>query len=540
MAKSECRYLEYAEGVRTGEIVVCRWVSLAVSRFFAWQERSDMEFRPARVERVITFVSLLKHFKNKHQGKPFRLEPWQEFIVACVFGFVWRDSGKRVCTSVYIEMSRKNGKTAFAAALSLYMLMGDGVAGAEVDIAANSREQANIAFDFASKFARAFNTKRKTHVRLYRNKILFDATDSKMHVFAADASKLDGFGASAYILDEYHEARDTKLREVLQSSQADREEPLEVIITTAGFNKDGPCYAHRSVCTEVLEGLVEDDAQWAFIYTLDDGDDWTKRTNWSKCAPNLGVTVQEDFMGIQVRKAQNDPSAEVGIRTKTFNQWMDSAEVWIPESYIIKAVHSESLEAHAGQKASAFVGIDLSSTSDLTAVAYLIEQGETMLGWVDYYLPEEALETKPLRETYKDWAHRGYLKLTPGNVVDYNRVLSDLLAYERMGLFFEAVAYDSWNATQFAINATEEGLNMLPFGQNIGNFNRPTRDLERRMLSGKILFANNPITRFCFRKVQLRTDWNGNVKPDKSKADNKIDGVIAILEALGGYLTIDH
>lgn len=542
MGTKGLRCYEYASGVLSGEVVACKWVRLAAARFEAWLGRDDMRFDEARVARVVAFVAMLKHFKNRHRGQPFVLEAWQEFIVACVFGFYWVDSGRRVCQSVYIEMARKNGKTAFAAALSLYALIGDGVAGAEVDLAANSKEQARIAFEFASKFARGLNSPKREYLRIYRNSVLFDRMDSKMLVFASDASKLDGYGASCYILDEYHEARDTKLKDVLQSSQADRDDPLGVVITTAGFNKDSPCYKMRTVCTEMLLGLVTDDTQWAFIYTLDEGDDISDEGVWRKCSPNLWITVREAFLRSQIVKATNDPSADVGIRTKTFNIWCDSAETWIPEQYITAAVHRDRLLDYAARGAECFVGIDLSATSDLTAVAYLIEDahGGPLRCWVEYYLPEAALQTKPLREQYREWARAGALKITPGNVVDYERILADILAYEGAGLYLWNVSYDAWNATQFVISATNEGLTMQPFAQNIANFNRPTKELERRILSGTFLFDNNPITRFCLRNVSLRKDHNGNEKPDKSNPEKKIDGIIATLEALGGLLTTEH
>lgn len=530
-------YYRYSEDVRSGKVVVCKWIRLAVERFESFLNREDIEFRESSVDRVIGFISLLQHFKNKHAGKPFRLEAWQEFIVACVFGFYYIEDGKRVCESVYIEISRKNGKTAFAAALALYLLIADGVNGAEVDLAANSKEQASIAFTFAMKFAQGLN-RQKEHITIYRDKLKFDATDSIVHVFAADASKLDGFGASAYILDEFHAAPDTQLRDVLQSSQADRENPLGIIITTAGFDKSSPCYNERTVCTEVLQGLTTDDSLMAFIYTLDEGDDWSDEAVWQKCSPNVGITVRPSFMRREVQKAKNDPSKEVGIRTKTFNVWCDSAEVWIPEKYILGAVHNEKLIDFAAQERECYVGIDLSSTSDLTAVAYICPQvGGTPYVWVDYYLPQAALETKAQKEQYKDWHKRGYLKVTPGNVVDYDYILADLIRYKEAGLYYSGIAYDRWNATQFAISGTNAYLPMKPFGQNIGNFNAPTKELERLLLSGQILIHNNPITRFCFRNVVLRMDMNGNCKPDKQKSKSKVDGVIAILEGLGYLLT---
>lgn len=533
-------YLDYVRDVQSGAIPACKWVRLAVSRFVAFRDRDDIEFRPSAVTDVIEFFYLLKHFKNKHAGHRFVLEPWQQFILASIVGFYWVDGGGRVCQNVYIEVSRKNGKTAFAAGLALYFLVADGVSGAEVDLAANSKEQAKISFEFASKFSRSLNNPRRTHIEAYRDSLIFGATDSKMKVFAADASKLDGFGASAYILDEYHAAVSSELRDVLMSSQADRDNPMGIIITTAGFNRFGVCYHLRTVCTEILDGLIEDDSQFAIIYTLDEEDDWTHEDSWIKCCPNLGVTVRPQFMRSQVVQAQNDTSKEVSIKTKTFNIWCDSREVWIPDKIIVEATHKEDLSGYAAREADCYVGVDLSATSDLTAVSYLVPDEGVIRLWTDYYLPEEALTTKALKQTYQDWQRRGAIKITPGNVVDYDIILADILRWRSKGLYYWAVGYDSWNATQFAINATNSGLPMSPYGQNIGNFNKPTKEMERLLLSGRAKMANNPVSRFCYRNVVIKTDQNGNQKPDKSKSDNKIDGVISQLMALGVYLSSDN
>lgn len=532
-------YYAYAEKVLSGEITVGRLVYLAVQRFESWLLRDDIEFRESEADAVIDFFALLKHFKGKHAGKSFALEPWQQFAVACIYGFFWRSSGLRVVTSVYIEIARKNGKTALAAGLGLYHLIGDGERGAEVDFAANSKDQAKIAFDFASKFARGLNTKRKTYLEAYRDKILLDLTDSKMQVFAADASNLDGFDASMYLLDEYHAAKDGKLKDVLQSSQASREQPMAMIITTAGFDKMGPCYEYRTMCTEMLNGLVEDDSLFALIFSLDDedieGDGWQDPANWPKCNPNLGVIVKDKFLADQVTKAKNKPSEEVGIKTKSFNIWCDTAETWIPERYILASASKHNIVDFYKPDDEVYAGIDLSSTSDLAAVSYMIPREDGIYFWVDYYLPEDTINDSPLKERYKEWRRLGHLKVTPGNVIDYDYILHDLMTIDKV-CQFRAIGYDPWNATQFVVNAETAGLPMRSYGQNIGNFNKPTKELERMIKSGRAHIGNNPITRFCFRNVQIKMDYNGNTKPDKAKSNNKIDGVIAMIEALGIYL----
>lgn len=527
----------YAQGVEDGSIIAGGHIRNAVRRYRLWQERKDIEFRAEQVERVISFFGILHHFKDAAVGKAFLLEPWQEFLIACIYGWCYPGTDTRVVNNAYIEVARKNGKTAFAAGLCMYHLVADGVAGAEVDLVANSREQASIAFDFASHYAKQLNTERKQYFRTLRKEIFFDDTSSKLNVFASDASRLDGFNASMYLYDEYHAAKDTKLRDVLQSSQANRQNPLEVIITTAGFDKGGPCYSYRETVLEVMRGSLQDDTLWGFVYSMDDGDEWEDERNWVKCNPNMGVSVNPRFLRTQARKASTDSSSEVGIRTKTFNQWMDSAATWIPSRYTDAATSgklsiSEVYDAYSDVL---FGGVDLSATRDLTAFATMLAKGDHYYFWIRYYLPAETVETSPLRERYKAWQRSGHLQVTPGNVVDYDYILADIKATAEGRQYFW-IGYDKWNATQFVINATQEGLPMRPYSQNIGSFNAPTKALERLIMQGNVTFDDNPITRFCFANVQLRQDFNGNQKPDKSKADNKIDGIIAALEALGVYL----
>lgn len=534
--KNKSGYQQYIDDVQSGRAIVGRYVHQAVDRFCAMCARDDIEFRPQQVERVKTFFGILKHFKGRHAGKPFVLEPWQEFAVSAMFGLYYKSSGGRVCQNAYIEIARKNGKTAFGAGLALYGLIGDGEKGAEVDLAANSKEQAKIAFEFSEKFARSFNEDdKKPLVKTYRDGILFPMTDSKMKVFASEAATLDGYDASLYLLDEYHAAPNSELRDVLQSSQAGRENPLGIIITTAGFDLNGACYQYRTMCTEVLSGTTEDDSLFALIYSLDDDDNWTDPDVWEKCAPNMGKTVNRRFYENAVKQAKNDPTAEVGIRTKTFNQWVGSKEVWIPDKYILEATHDLHLEDVMTDDSYICGGVDLANTSDLTAHATLAIKDGIYYFFVDYYVPQEANVSEGERKNFREWARRGYLHQTPGNVTDYNYILRKLLENDKI-CNYQKIGYDPYNSTQFVISAEDRGLPMRPYSQAIGNFNRPTREFERLLLSGKIKLQNNPVTRFCLRNVVLRRDVNGNIKPDKSKASNKIDGVIAMIEALGVYL----
>lgn len=525
-------YYKYAQDVVEGKITCCKYIKLAAERFFNLIEDDRYEFLEEKADDVIEFFSILKHFTGRHAGKSFLLQPWQQFIIASIYGFYIKEDGSRLVKYVYIEIARKNGKTAYAAGLSLFHLIADDEMDAEVDLAANSKEQAKIAFKFCSHFAKGIDPKGKDLIA-YRDKVKYDKMLSILQVFAADDSKLDGFNASMYLIDEYHAAKNTGLKDVLQSSQGMRDNPVGIIITTAGFDKLGPCYQYRTTCTEVLQGIKQNDELFAAIYTLDEGDDWKDEKNWIKSNPNLGVTVKPQYLKTQVKEATNSPSEEVGIKTKNFNLWCDAETVWIPDHYILEASADVDLNDFKGMEC--FAGIDLSSTSDLASIAYMIPTEDKTYFKMKYYLPETALKEKRFKILYSEWRRQNLITITPGNVIDYDYILNDLMDMDKI-LFLVNIGYDSWNATQFVINATEKGLPMEPVSQSIGNYNRPTKEMERLLLSGKAVIDNNIINRHCFKNVVLARDTHGNVKPSKKFEEKKIDGVISGLNALGIYL----
>lgn len=532
MNKIDAKYTDYANKVLSGEIVASTYVKLACQRFLDWLERDDIEFRPKKVDKVVNFIHKLKHFQGKSNGLPFILSDWQYNIVANIFGFYYKDTNKRVIKNAYIEVGRKAGKTALLSAIALYCLLGDGENGAEVDCIANSRQQAKILFDTASNLADSLDRGHK-YIKPYRDKIKFDATKSFIQVLSSDASTLDGFNSSLFVEDELHAAKDSKLYDVLKSSQGMRENPLAICITSAGFNKFSFCYQMRTTCIEVLYGKKIDDSQFSAIYSIDEGDDWTDPQVWKKSNPNLGVTVSREYLEEQVTQAKNNPSLEVGVRTKNFGEWCDSQETWISANTLLES--SVDLNIDDFQGCAGYIGVDLSAVSDLTAVSLMIPRDNKLYFFTKYYLPQSALSDNSNSEKYKDWARSKQLTITQGNVVDYDYILKDLLEWNKKVIIYK-VAYDTYNATQWAINATQEGLPLEPYSQALGNFNRPTKELERLIKSGKVVIDNNEITRFCFKNVVMKVDWNENFKPTKATYQNKIDGVISMIEALGIYL----
>lgn len=522
-------YKEYANDVISGKIISCKYIKQACERYLSWFDK--YEFRKDKVDKVITFISKLKHFKSPHNGQPFQLMPWQKWIVSSIFGFY--HNNKRVINTAYIEISRKNGKTAFIAAICLYCLIADGEQGAEIDFVANNAKQAKIAFDMCSDFLVSIDNRGK-YFKRYRDIIKFDKTRSFIQVLSSDASGLDGFNSSAFCLDEAHEQKTSRLYDVMVSSQGMRKNPLGLIITTAGFNKFGFCYPYRQTCTEILSGTKEDDSTFAAIFTLDEDDNWEDENVWIKANPNLGVTVEVDFIKRQINAAKLNSSLEVGVKTKSLNLWCSSAEVWINNDLLLDS--TDELNYDNFKECTAYIGVDLASVSDLTAVSVMIPFEGKFYFKNYYYLPESCLQDNLNSQQYLDWYNHGYLNLTSGNVTDYDIVTKDLLNISEK-VYIDKIAYDQYNSTQWAIDCTAEGLPLVPFSQALWSFNRPTKEFERLIKMGKVIIDNNPITRWCFANIAIKSDYNENIKPVKGgTANQKIDGAIAMLEALGVYL----
>jgi phage terminase large subunit-like protein len=321
------------------------------------------------------------------------------FIIANIVG-LYKD-GHRKYTQSYIQLARKQGKSFLASALCLYFLLADGEASAEVLLLANSREQAKtVDFKTVSTLIKQLDPKGKM-TNVFRDSIDVPKTISRLKVLSAEATSGDGYNCSFGLIDEFHEAPDQKMKDLVVSSQGMRENPHCCIITTAGFDLSKPCYNLRSYCLEVLAKVKEDDTLFAAIYELDEGDDYTDEENWIKSNPAINQTVTLKYIREQVNKAKNNPSDEVSVKTKTLNIWCQSADVWLSENIINKNTQNINLEDFKG--CIAYLGVDLAAVSDLTSLSALIPKDGKYYYKTFYYVPQSALEDKVLKESYKKW-----------------------------------------------------------------------------------------------------------------------------------------
>lgn len=533
------KYTQYAKDVLSGKILTGYLIKLAAQRYLDFMQREDMEFRPEMADKPVKFISKLLHTEGQFYRKPFILQDWQAFLVYAMFGFYWKGTDKRVCRNAYIQISRKCGKTSLASALALYGLIADGEAGAEIDFVAPSAEQTRIGFRAASNYAESIN--RNGILNCLRNTIIFHPTKGRIRMMSSDAKLGDGFNPHFAIIDEYHALETNDLPNVMMSGMGMRRNSMMIYITTAGFNIYGPCKEYRDMCEDILLGNKSDDSIFALIYELDKEDFWPDEKNWKKCCPSIDITVSKDYLSSQVTLAKNNISMEVGVRTKNLNQWVETSNVWISDEMIKNSMKEVPIQVFDNQSVSA--GIDLAAVSDLTVYALMAApdpnrefEPDKYIFKCFYYLPSECLENNKNWQKYRQWQQHKYLTVNPGNVTDYRYILDDMKG--SMDKFcFNGVYYDAWQSTLFIIMATEEGLPCVPYSQSIGNFTKPVRTFELLLKRGDIVIDDNPITRWCFQNVVLKEDVNQNVKPAKDNNNNKIDAVIAILEALGGWLS---
>jgi phage terminase large subunit-like protein len=467
---------------------------------------------------AVRFYSLLTHNKGKWAGAPLLLEPWQQFIIASLFAWKRADGTRRFRES-YTEVARKNGKSTLGSGVGLQLLVADGEAGAEIYCAATKKEQARIVFSDAQNMARKSAALARS-IRVQQHSIFAPSTLSKMVPMSADAKTEDGLNPHGIIIDEYHAHPNDELYGVLKSATGARAQPLLSIITTAGFNRLGPCAQLRKACVGLLEQTYHDDAYFTIIFSLDEGDDWADESTWQKANPNLNVSVSLDYLREQYLAAARTPSLQVNFKTKHLNLWTDSSAVWLP-------------------KKMCWGGLDLASVRDITALVLLFPAEDGAFDvrcW--FWVPADSVAERTQKDgvPYAQWVEEGYLLTTPGNVTDYNFIKAEILglceAYQ-----VQMIEYDRYNASQLVIDLTEEGVPMQPFGQGFLSMSAPTKELEKLVLEGKVHHYGHPVLAWMCGNVELRRDPAGNIKIDKGKSKEKVDGMVALAEALGGYLS---
>ncbi|MGM0582936.1 MAG: terminase large subunit [Bacteroidota bacterium] len=529
---------DYAEAVLDNEIIAGKFVKWACKRHLDDLKRDDVYFDEQAANRIINFYKLTPHVKGELAGQPITLELWQKFIVGSLFGWK-REDGTRKYREAYVQVARKNGKTTLMAPIGLYGMKYDNEPGAEIFSAATTRDQAKEIFDPAKRMVR--QSKYIDDIETYKNNLSHVESFSKFEPLSADYDTLEGKNIHYGLVDELHAHPDSGVWDVLADGTGSRRQPLMIAITTAGYNQESFCYKYRTYCIDVLDPAKEDfteDSQFAYIAELDEDDDWTDPTCWIKANPNMNISVKEDNIAMRISKAKRMPSQRNRIICKRLNIWTNADSTWMNMEEWDKSAGYD-LEEFERMKEElegeeCYAGLDLSKRVDITAYVKVFKQDNEFIIIPEFFVPKEAIEERSRKDgvPYDTWAEQGFINATEGNVVDYaaieNMILDDFKKYN-----IKEIAHDRWGATQLAQNLTAEGLTMVPFGQGYRSMSSPMKEVENLVLQNRLKHFNHPVLRWMAENTQAKTDPSENIKPDKAKSKERIDGIVAMIMGIG-------
>lgn len=484
---------------------------------------------------AVAFIESLCHTKGTWAGKPFELMDWQEQIIRDLFGIL-KPNGYRQFNTAYIEIPKKNGKSELAAAVALLLTCGDGEQRAEVYGAAADRQQASIVFDVAADMVRmcpALN--KRVKILASQKRLIYEPTNSFYQVLSAEAYSKHGFNVHGVVFDELHSQPNRKLYDVLTKGSGDaRMQPLFFLITTAGTDTHSICYEVHQKAQDIIDGRKIDPTFYPVIYGADDTEDWTSPKVWKKCNPSLGETIGIDKVKTACESAKQNPGEENSFRQLRLNQWVKQAVRWMPMDKWDKcafAVTEEQLEGRV-----CYGGLDLSSTTDITAFVLVfppLDEEDKYIILPYFWIPEDTLDLRVKRDhvPYDVWERQGYLQTTEGNVVHYGYIEKFI---EELGKRFNIreIAFDRWGAVQMVQNLEGMGFTVVPFGQGFKDMSPPTKELMKLTLEQKLAHGGHPVLRWNMDNIFIRTDPAGNIKADKEKSTEKIDGAVATIMAL--------
>jgi len=484
---------------------------------------------------AVDFIQCLSHTKGKWAGKRFELIDWQEQIIRDVFGTLKSD-GYRQFNTAYVEIPKKQGKSELAAAVALLLCCADGEERAEVYGCAADRQQASIVFEVAADMVRMSPAlSKRVKILTAAKRIIYLPTNSFYQVLSAEAYSKHGFNIHGVVFDELHTQPNRKLFDVMTKGSGDaRTQPLYFLITTAGNDTKSICYEVHQKAKDILEGRKQDSTFYPVIYGASEADDWTSPAVWKKANPSLGITVGLDRVKAACESAKQNPAEENVFRQLRLNQWVKQAVRWMPMDKWDACDYPFDKDKLLGR--ACFGGLDLSSTSDLTAFVLVFpptEEDDKYYILPYFWLPEETIELRVRRDSvlYDVWQRQGYLNTTEGNVVHYGFIEAFI---EELGKKYniKEIAFDRWGAVQMTQNLEGAGFRVIPFGQGFKDMSPPTKELMKLVLEKKIAHGAHPVLRWMMDNIFIRTDPAGNIKPDKEKSTEKIDGAVATIMAL--------
>jgi phage terminase large subunit-like protein len=510
-----------------------------ISEAQAKKAKADYYFDDAAADRAVGFFhKYLCHIEAPHAGKPFILEPWQRQIVEDVFGWKRIIDNTRKYRVVYLEVPRKNGKSSLGAGLALYLLSADREHGAQIVSAAADREQASLVFDTAKNMVK-WSPKLSRLLECYRKSVVFVEYANSYKVLSADAASKHGKNLHGILFDELHAQPNRELVDVLKTSTGTRSQPLEIYMTTAGYDRTSICYEYHDYAKRVMNGLIVDEAFYPVIYAADVKDDWTDPKIWAKANPNLDVSIKLDYLARECEKAKNVPAYENTFRRLHLNQWteqesrMISMHEWAKNEGTVNPEELEGMDCYGG--------LDLASTTDIAAFVLVFPVGKDLKILPRFYVPREAVARRQKRAELVNWAEwmaQGFLTPTDGDVIDYDFIRADILRLSQI-YNIRKIAFDRWNATQLTTQLDGDGLALEPFGQGFRSLSAPTKELLKRITAKQFHHGGHPVLSWMAGNVQAEQDPEGNIKPSKKRSKEKIDGIVASVMGIGMLILDD-
>lgn len=521
---------DYAYQVVRGDIPAGQLIKQAAERHLSdllnAKERS-LYFDQVAADRAVRFIRMLSHSKGEWANTPFNPAPWQSFIIEVIFGWK-RDGGLRRFRTAYIEIPRKNGKSTLAAALGLYLAFGDGEPGAEVYSAATTQKQARIVFDEAKRMARKNKSLSKA-LAIWAHSISREEKAQKFEPVSSEAGTLDGLNPHGVIIDELHAHKSRDVYDVLETALGARRNPLLISITTAGNNQQSICWEIRQHGEKVLGDIIQDDSFFAFIASIDEGDNWQDESVWPKAIPNLNVSVKLQYLRDQLTKAIHTPASQNNFVRKYLNVWTSRESDWLDMSYWRACTGAVEPELLKGKRC--YGGLDLASTKDLAAFVLYFPETHSVLPF--FYTPKESIEKRSMSDNvaYQAWERDGYLTATEGNVIDYDVIRAKI---NELGETYEIaeIGYDPHLSAGIVTDLQQDGFTVVPVRQTMTSLSAPTKELERLVLKGDLRHGSQPVLTWCASNVIIETDVNANIRPNRRRSKEKIDGIIALIIAL--------
>lgn len=536
----------YLKSVLNGQIIAGKWLKLTCKRFAGDFKNPEFYFDEEEAGRIIHFThKYLKHCKGEWAGTLIVLEPWEMFILYNLFGWRRVDNGLRRFKTAYIEVARKNGKSHLVAAIGNYCLFADNEAGAEVYTAATMHKQAEIVFEVAKQMVRK-SPALSGIASIYRNNISVQGTGSKFEPVTADSQTLDGLNISCAILDELHAHPNRGLWDVMETATGARRQPLQIAITTAGFDRETICWEIHDYVEKILQKVIDDDSFFGIIYAIDPEDrlNWQDEGIWQKANPNLGVSVKLDDLQRKAKRAKGMPSQLNAFLQKHLDVWTESEEIWIPLEKWDKCFREFDEEILRGKVC--YSGIDLSSRQDITALVHVFPPQIDDKYYIisRYFIPKDNIleRTHKTRVPLDKWSTQGYITATPGNCIDYafirDAVMQDCAKFESMSLY-----YDEYGATAFSQDLQGMGYeskkdsqyserDLVAVRNSYNNYTNVIPEFEKLIVIEDVVIQKNPVTRWMASNVTLRRGPSGAVMLDKAKSREKIDGIVAMLLGL--------